>query len=251
MDRKAIEEFFSRHKRVAFQFSSGKDSAAVLWLLKDFWPQMDVVWGNPGNPYPETLAYMERVSKLVPKFYCVLGQQPESIARHGWPVDVVPMEATQIGQGLSGRQVLPLRPFWECCTDNMWRPMQEFIKQGDYTAVIRGQKQSDCLKGPIASGAVIDGVEYFYPIEDWDDAQVFAFLGEELLPESYKRGLRSSLDCKNCTAYTSENAGRIADLEQIDKAAWQEVTAVHLHLLDSLAGHIEAIRSCHGTTTSV
>lgn len=250
MDKAQIEAFFARHERVCFQFSSGKDSAAVLWLLEEYWPQMDIVWGNPGNPYPETVAYMEAIAKRVPRFKCVLGNQAQDILAKGWPVDIVPMEATQIGMMLKGKPTLRLRPFWECCTNNMWSPMQEFVKQGDYSGVIRGQKQSDCLRGPFTSGAVIDGVEYFHPIEDWTDAQVVAFLGDRL-PESYKRGLRSSLDCKNCTAYTSENSGRIADLEHIDKQAWQEVTAVHLHLLDAIAAHTDAIRSCHATTATI
>jgi len=247
--RQILEAFFARHKRIAFQFSAGKDSAAVLWLLEEYWAQMDIVWGNPGNPYPETLAYMEDIAKRVPRFFCVLGDQSNSIQRNGWPVDIVPMEATQIGMTLKGQSAIRLRPFWECCWENLWGPMQEFIKHGDYTAVIRGQKCIDRLKGPAASGTITDGIEYFHPIEDWTDEQVFTFLGESRLPASYKRGLRSSLDCKNCTAYTLENPGRLADLATLDPQAWQEVTTVHLRLLDSLAAHTEAIRSCHAHPT--
>ena len=238
-------EFFSRHSKVMLQFSAGKDSAACLWLLEEFWDQMDVVWANPGNPYPETLRYMERISKLVPRFKVVLGKQPQDIAQHGWPVDVVPMEATQIGQQMTGGTGPRLRPFWECCWNNMWQPMLEEVTRGGYDGIIRGQKLADSLKGPLRTGSQVDGVEYFHPLEDWTDEQVKKFLGDRL-PDSYKRGLPSSLDCMDCTAYAKENAGRIADLEAIDETSWVKVTVIHKHLLDSLDAHLTAIRNCHG-----
>lgn len=241
-----FDDFFSRHQRVMLQFSAGKDSAAVLWLLEPYWDRLDVVWANPGNPYPETLEYMEGIAKLVPHFFSVLGAQPSDIQQNGWPVDTVPMGATQIGMLISGQPGLRLRPFWECCGRNMWQPVANAVKQGDYSGIIRGQKLADRLKGPLASGMIVDGVEYLHPIETWTDAEVINFLGEERLPPSYKRGLPSSLDCMNCTAYAAENAGRILDLRGVDEKAWREVTAVHLHLLDLLSAYAEDIRSCHG-----
>ena len=245
MTREAFLDFFSAHDKVMLQFSAGKDSAACLWLLEEFWDQMDVVWVNPGNPYPETLRYMERISKLVPRFKVVLGKQPQDIAQHGWPADVVPMEATQIGQQMTGDTGPRLRPFWECCWNNMWGPMLEEVTRGGYDGIIRGQKLADSLKGPLRTGSQVDGVEYFHPLEDWTDEQVKKFLGDRL-PDSYKRGLPSSLDCMDCTAYAKENAGRIADLEAIDETSWVKVTVIHKHLLDSLDAHLTAIRNCHG-----
>ena len=245
MTREAFLDFFSTHDKVMLQFSAGKDSAACLWLLEEFWGQMDVVWVNPGNPYPETLRYMERISKLVPRFKVVLGKQPQDIAQHGWPADVVPMEATQIGQQMTGDTGPRLRPFWECCWNNMWGPMLEEVTRGGYDGIIRGQKLADSLKGPLRTGSQVDGVEYFHPLEDWTDEQVKKFLGDRL-PDSYKRGLPSSLDCMDCTAYAKENAGRIADLEAIDETSWVKVTVIHKHLLDSLDAHLTAIRNCHG-----
>ena len=245
MTREAFLDFFSTHDKVMLQFSAGKDSAACLWLLEEFWGQMDVVWVNPGNPYPETLRYMERISKLVPRFKVVLSKQPQDIAQHGWPVDVVPMEATQIGQEMTGETGPRLRPFWECCWNNMWQPMLEEVTRGGYDGIIRGQKLADSLKGPLRTGSQVDGVEYFHPLEDWTDEQVKKFLGDRL-PDSYKRGLPSSLDCMDCTAYAKENAGRIADLEAIDETSWVKVTVIHKHLLDSLDAHLTAIRNCHG-----
>jgi len=241
-----LDSFFSRHQRVMLQFSAGKDSAAVLWSLRPYWDRIDVVWCNPGAPYPETLIYMQQIEKLVPRFICVLGDQPNDISANGWPVDIVPMESTRIGMIASDKQGILLRPFWECCNNNFWKPMADLVIQGGYTGVIRGQKDADKLKSPVRSGHVVDGVEYLYPIESWTDLDVFEFLGEERLPASYKRGLASSLDCINCTAYTIDNPGKAADLVGISGQALSEVSAVHSYLLELLVEHTERMRCFHG-----
>jgi 3'-phosphoadenosine 5'-phosphosulfate sulfotransferase (PAPS reductase)/FAD synthetase len=250
MDKTAIDEFFARQPGpVALQFSSGKDSAACLWLLEPWWDRLDVVWGNPGNPYPETLAYMERIRKIVPRFVEVGGQQPASIRAKGWPVDILPVEGTAVGVVLGFEPAAPLRMFHECCWENLWQPMQEFLIRGGYTGVIRGQKLSDRLKSPTRSGDVEAGVEYLFPIETWSHAEVFDFLGPSRLPESYKRGLSSSLDCINCTAYTSENPGRLGELKLTHPAVYTEVVKVHLNLHSRLRAHAAYLESCHDQPT--
>lgn len=241
----AIDEFFLRHERIMLQFSGGKDSAATLWLLQPWWDRMDVVWSNSGNPYPETLDYMTEIEKLVPRFFVVRGSQPTDIAANGWPVDVLPFEASAVGRTLSRQSEVPLRLFWECCWNNLWKPMQDFAKQGNYDGIIRGQKSSDTLKAPLNSLSIIDGVEYFHPIESWTDEQVFEFLGPDRTPASYKRGLKTSLGCINCTAYVGHNPGRMKDLEQNFPKVFQEITPVHLRLLDLLSGHVQALRDTY------
>ena len=246
MNHDQIASFFARHERICFQFSAGKDSAAVLWLLESYWSQMDVVWMNPGDCYPETYTYMQRMAKMLPRFRSVLGAQHEDIKLHGHPVDIVPLSMTAKGRSITSRPGLLVRPYTECCWNNMWKPMQDFVMRGGYSGVIRGQKLYDRMKNPLPSGVIVNDVEYFYPIDDWTDQRVFDFLGEDRVPPSYKRGLKSSLDCMSCTAYTHENPGRLADLRGISTTAWKTVTTVHLALLDALAEESEAIRNCHG-----
>ncbi len=242
-----IEEFFARHDRVMLQFSAGKDSAAVLWLLQPWWDKLSVVWANPGNPYPETLEYMEQISKRVPRFYSVLGNQPNDIAVNGWPSDIIPITMSSFAPFMGVSSPLRLRPFYDCCAANMWGPLANEVKQGNYTGVIRGQKLVDCLKNPMPSGTVVDGVEYFYPINDWTDVQVMEFLqGNNALPASYARGLKSSLDCMNCTAYVFENPGRIQDLETIDKIAAGQVITVHTTVSEVMFNYSKSLGACHG-----
>jgi len=240
-----IDEFFARRKKVMLQFSSGKDSAAVLWLLEPYWDKVDVVWGNAGNPYPETLAYMHKIEKLVPRFFSVLGQQQRDIAHCGWPVEAVPLGNTAKGNALSGEAKILFRPFWECCESNLWKPVEEAVIAGGYDGVIRGQKSSDKLKNPMQSGTILNGVEYFYPINDWTDKDVFEYLGEEKLPESYKRGMLTSLDCMTCTAYTRGNPGRLNDLRKIDIDAWKRTAVAHLALADALQEQKTWLENCY------
>lgn len=229
---------FQRHKRVMLQFSAGKDSAACLWLLQPWWDKLDVVWCCQGNPYEETLEYMAHIENLVPRFLIVRGQQQAWVARHGHPVDVVPLVSTELGAVISRETpAAKLQAYTDCCRHNSWEPMQLVVIQGDYTCVIRGQKQQDCHKSPVTSGQVIDGVEYAFPLEGWSDEQVLDYVGPRL-PHSYKRGIPSSLDCADCTAYVKDNGRRIADLEVTSPRDYETVVRVHKYLREQLTAHL-------------
>lgn len=237
-----MEEFFQRHERVALHFSAGKDSAACLWALEQYWPRMTVMWCNPGNAYPETEAYMMRIAQMVPRFEMVQGNQPANIKAFGYPVDIIPFDNTPIGAACTGKATLKLQPFWQCCAMNLWQPLEQAVKAGGYDGVIRGQKGCDALKAPMESGTVVDGVEYLFPLQKWSDEDVVMFLRDRI-PESYKRGLKSSLDCMNCTAYLKENPGRFDDLLEIDHDAAVEVLTVKRYLAGKLAAYQELLES--------
>lgn len=238
-----ISDFFSRHERVMLQFSAGKDSAACLYLLEPFWERLTVSWMNPGNQTKEVAAYMQRIKALVPHFQEIKGNQPEWIKIHGYPVDVLPFESTDLGRIADSSSTRRFSSTKDCCAANMWIPMAEAIISGDYTGVIRGQKQCDHLKGPVRSGDVYNGVEYFFPIDDWTDEQVFEFLGPNV-PASYQRGLQSSIDCRNCTAYAKEHQGLWEDLQETEPEAAAEIKAVYQDLSSQLENYIAILKRC-------
>lgn len=234
-------DFFSRHKRVALQFSAGKDSAACLWLLRDWWDRIDVVWCSGGNPRPEAVEYMLSIAQQVPNFKIVEGRQAEWVAEHGHPVDVLPFTASACGKLAHPAEGPKLSLVSDCCWANLWQPMAEFVSSGGYTGVIRGQKASDCLTSPITSGAVVNGVEYYFPLEGWSDLDVFEYLGPRV-PRSYTRGLHSSLECIDCTAYAKENRGLADDLEaagHTKEAA--TLRTVHLYLKNELRQYLTTL----------
>lgn len=231
-------DFFSRHERVALQLSAGKDSAACLWLLQDWWDRLDVVWCSGGNPHPEVVEYMMSIAQQIPSFKIVEGRQPDWVLQHGYPVDVLPFTATAEGLAACSGHGMRLSLVSDCCRANLWQPMAEFISAGGYTGVIRGQKASDHLTAPITSGSVVDGVEYYFPIEGWSDLDVFEYLGPRV-PRSYTRGLRSSLDCIDCTAYAAEQPGLADDLAAggFEQQA-ETVRSVHLYLKGELTSYL-------------
>lgn len=231
------EEFFNAHERVVLELSGGKDSAACLWLLEPWWDRLIVVWCNPGNPYPETVAYMEQIKKFVPFFVEVNGEQKAWIAENGYPVDVLPIDSTSVAPLMGVESSIKLVSMMNCCAHNMWAPLDHFVRYFGFTGVIRGVKNSDRLKGPYVSGDWCEGIQFFHPVEDWSNEDVVEFLGDRI-PASYKRGLTSSLDCMNCTAYVDHNKGRISDLDSIDAEAAAEVRLVHGYLRDKLIAHV-------------
>lgn len=237
--------FFARHLKVALEFSPGKDSAACLWLLEPYWDRLVVLWANPGNPYPETLEYMQGIREMVPHFIEVRGRQPEWIQEFGYPTDILPVMASPFTHIPGNQQNLKLQPFMACCMANMWQPMAEWVTANEVTGVIRGQKRCDGLRSPLANGATVNGVEYFFPIEVWDNARVMDYLGERV-PASYKRGLLSSLDCMNCTAYVAQNPGRVADLELIYPPAAAEVKKVYSHIYEESMAILDLMEHYHG-----
>ena len=222
-----IENFFNRHQKVALQFSgAGKDSLATLYLLEEYWGMMDVIWGNPGNPYPETRQFVNTIREMVPNFIEVIGNQPAYIQQHGYPSDIIPFEAMPQMSILTGEPAPKLVPFQVCCAENLWHPLWNYIIENKYTGVIRGQKQSDLSRNRITeNGKIYDGVEMLFPIDSWTDEQVIAFLGDRL-PESYKRGMNTSLDCLNCTAWLRENRGMMKDLREHYPDAYYEIKPI-------------------------
>lgn len=242
---KLIEDFFSRHERVVLQFSAGKDSAACLWLLQPYWDRLTVLWANGGNPYPETIEYMDYIWGLVPHFVELVGEQPGWVIKHGWPVDVLPISASSFSSQMHDRQVPKLQPFNQCCSHNIWEPMAKYFYEYGITGIIRGQKSCDLLKPSFRSGDKFQNMEFFHPIEDWSTEQVMSYLGDKL-PASYKRGLPSSLDCMNCTAYAKENSGRVKDLELIYPPAAAQISSIHSFLRDELKSQLSDLESLHG-----
>lgn len=223
-----LHDFMARHGRVVLQFSAGKDSAACLKLLRPWIDKVIVLWCNQGAPYKETLEYMDKIKASVPCFIEVKGNQPEFIATHGYPADLVPFEGTELGNVASNAPYL-ISSIQDCCGTNLWAVLAKATLESGATGVIRGERQVDRLKSIIGPQSIHLDQEYLCPLYAWSEDDVISFLGVDI-PESYKRGLQSSLDCTTCTAYLGHNPGRISDLQLADPKAFAEVVPVLLWL---------------------
>ena len=204
-----MQEFYNRHEKVALMFSGGKDSIACLHLVKDFLDKTLVVWVNTGANFPEIETLMEKTRAEVPHFLEIKTNQPESVKAKGYPVDVVPVNYTLLGQSVTTIKDFKLRSYFECCSENFWIPCDAKMRELGVTGIIRGQRNSEGHRAPIKSGYVENGIEYCLPIEHWSENEVFEYLSikgvdvDERLLMSH-----SSLDCWNCTAYMADSTQR-------------------------------------------
>jgi phosphoadenosine phosphosulfate reductase len=216
-----VGSMFYRNPNVALQVSGGKDSIAVLFLLRAWWDRLCVFWLNSGNPLDETVKLMEEIKSSVPNFVEVHGRQKEIIAKDGWPFDVVPQAYTTDGNFVFGETPFKVQTRLSCCYRALMLPMHEKMVDLGVTCIIRGKRSAEKDKTPTRTGSVTAGIETVYPIWDWSEQDVFAYLHDQgiPIPESYKYASHS-LDCMDCTAWSEEGLERY--LEVKDPIAFQE-----------------------------
>jgi 3'-phosphoadenosine 5'-phosphosulfate sulfotransferase (PAPS reductase)/FAD synthetase len=198
---------FQHAPRVALQFSGGRDSLALLLLMRGHWSRLTVYHCDSGDAYPETRALVARVRELVPNFVEVAGAVHETHARFGWPSDVLQAGAVwHWPQQIAGH--LPLIDRHYCCMHSLMLPMHQRMQQDGITLVLRGQRDSDEPKSHVRHGETVDGMTIGYPIADWTTREVDAFIQSQGwdVPPYYGEGLTSAPDCMHCTAWLEHGA---------------------------------------------
>lgn len=207
IDFGVVADALARHEKVAFQFSGGKDSAALLLLLKPYWDLFTVYYCDTGDTHPETARLVERFKAELPNFEYVAGRSLETRASLGLPSDVVPWQSAMSGRILGITCDTPIIDRLTCCYHSIMAPLHERMIQDEITLIIRGQKASDKLKGPYKSGDIVDGFEFLYPLESASDEDCFQIMRDHDInvPSYYSSGLIHSGDCLTCTAWTNED----------------------------------------------
>lgn len=202
-----MNEILDRHERIALQFSGGRDSIATLYLMRPYWDRLTVYWLDGGSAFPETVALVQQVRDMVPNFARVEGRQPQVIEEFGLPTDILPVSATPMGVVGSGKGKT-MQDRYSCCLRSIMLPMHERMMADGITLIIRGQKNSDRLKSIIRSGDVENGIEFLFPIEEWDNAKVMSYLREQdaPIPRFYEM-LDAAPDCMTCSAWWETGAG--------------------------------------------
>jgi 3'-phosphoadenosine 5'-phosphosulfate sulfotransferase (PAPS reductase)/FAD synthetase len=220
-----MKEFLIRHKKVALFFSGGKDSLACLELCKPYLDRIVVIWVNTGSNFPEVEECVTKVALEVPNFVEIPTNQAWSIEIHGYPADVVPVNFTKLGQDVTKPQDIMLRSYLECCNENLWSPAYAKVKELGITGVIRGQRNDENHRAPIRSGHVADGIEYFFPLQDWSNEDVNDYLVKQGVELTERLRMRShtSLDCWNCTAFTENSVERMEYMKKYHPVKHQSV----------------------------
>lgn len=207
-----------RHTKIALMFSGGKDSLACVYLLRDYLHRITLFHNDTGDLLPETRAVVEHVKTFAPNFIHVLGDVGTWISRNGLPTDLLPHSAHAIGQQMSEGPKLSSR--YDCCHANLMWPVYKAAIDRGVTLIIRGTKSSDMRRLPVRDGEISEGVEFFYPLQDWSTEQVFTYLRSVDAPVSRIYDyIDNGPECARCSAWWGE--GRGAYLRKFHPDLWR------------------------------
>lgn len=198
---------FDRHEKIALSFSGGKDSLACLYLLKDHLHRVTVYHLNTGDQLPEVHDAAEAAAEMCPNFVRIYGDVRGWIKENGQPTDLLPYSTHGIGVSL-GQSGAKLVTRYHCCFVNLMWPLWSRIKADGNTLCIRGTKRADTPKMATEPGSLHDGVEMWFPVGEWSDDDVHAYLGSVGAPHNplYDH-LHNAPDCGRCTAWLNEKRG--------------------------------------------
>lgn len=201
--------------KTAIEFSGGKDSLAVMYLLRDRLsdPDVTVYFGDTGNVYPHMRESVANTCKKLGVANLKIITPPVRFddyqASSGLPSDIVPVEASAPMQPWRKEKATTLlQSSLTCCATLLWLPMQMAVMADGNSLVIRGAKECDGHKG-VPHGYEANGVRYESPIWGWSDDDVFSYLREvgAELPEHYEAS-NNSADCIFCTAFLTHKGAK-------------------------------------------
>lgn len=209
-----------RHKNIACSYSGGKDSLACVHLLREHLDRITVYHVDTGDLLPEMRESVDRVEAICPRFVRIETGVTEWIAANGLPTDLMPFSQHWVGRQM-GQAGTALVSRYDCCFTNLMSPLYSRVRADGNTLLIRGTKRCDMPRLPVTSGDVVEGLEIYYPLLEWSNADVFAYLAEKgvPLPRVYESVVNSP-ECARCSAWWGE--GRSAYLKRHHPNLWAE-----------------------------
>lgn len=201
-----------RHGAGALHFSGGKDSLALVYLLRPQWDKLTLYHLDAGDLLPEVREIVASVEAMVPRFVRVNTDSSKWMTAHGLPSDLVPTSSSAMGL-MIGASTLPIVDRFTCCISNIMAPMHRRMLEDGHRLVIRGTKRADLARMPHENGDTGGGYELWLPLLDWSHDDVFAYLHSVDAPicRVYEHKVQSP-ECATCPAWWSE--GRTAYLRK-------------------------------------
>lgn len=195
---------------IALQFSGGKDSLALVHLLRPHWDRLMLYHVDTGDLLPEVREIVDGVEAMVPRFIRIDTNARAWGERFGLPSDLVPTTCTPVGLaiGASSQRIVDR---FDCCASNIMAPMHERMAADGIALVIRGTKRADLPRLPAENGPTGMGYDLWLPLLEWSDADVFGYLREvgATICRVYENGVQAP-ECATCPAWWNE--GRAAYL---------------------------------------
>jgi phosphoadenosine phosphosulfate reductase len=230
-----------RHEKIALSFSGGKDSLTCVYLLRPYLDRVTIYHLDTGDQLPEQREVVAYVQAFAPHFVRIQGNVLRWIDQHGLPTDLLPASAHPIGQAM-GEHRVKLVSRYDCCYLNLMAPLYTRMREDGNTLLIRGTKSVDMHRLPVASGDVLDGIELWYPLQDWTHDQVLAYLRKVGAPVSrvYDHVIDSP-ECARCTAWWSEDRQK-SYLRRYHPELWRDYCRRLLTIVNEISEPLEHLK---------
>ncbi|SEP41470.1 phosphoadenosine phosphosulfate reductase [Rhodospirillales bacterium URHD0017] len=208
-----------RHQRAALQFSGGKDSLALVYLLRPQWSRLTLYHVDAGDLLPEVREIVDMVEAMVPHFRRIETNSAKWMAEVGLPSDLVPTSSTPAGLSIGASQQRIVDRL-DCCAVNIMLPMHYRMIEDGVPLVIRGTKRADLARLPAESGDTSLGYELWLPLQEWSHDEVFEYLRSVDAPicRVYEHRVNAP-ECATCPAWWSE--GRAGYLKKHHPALFE------------------------------
>ena len=205
---------------VGLAFSGGKDSWACLQLYKDQLKDITVLWVNTGKNFPELLESVNLAKKMCPNFIEIKVDRDAQNDVYGLPSDIVPCANTTYGETVTGKVEQRIQPYFQCCYENIGKPLHDKAKELGLTHIIRGDRKDEGHVSTRVNGDVVDGIVQLHPNENMTKQNVLDYLESVMTVPKHFYLEHSSLDCYDCSAYLKDTK---------DVAEWAKTTHPNLY----------------------
>lgn len=197
--KEVIKEALSRWSPdIGIAFSGGKDSLAILGLLREMYGRVSlpVLFNDTGVLFNETVDYVKGLAEL-------------------WDMEMVLAKPVFYHAQIKGERE-------RCCWALKIEPSEWAMKMGGWRACLVGIRwdEHESRSDEDYFSERENGIWRVHPILHWTEADIWAFIRSRGLRANplYAKGYRS-IGCEPCTTPASEDeaerAGRAQDKEQI------------------------------------